>query len=246
MLARFLARRARLCLAASGYLKKFLQKANPKTYLLPSGIKLERLDPYRVPRPFRNGPIVFGWLGTVFRSEDVEDLKMVLRVFLEVMRNSPDIRLDIAGDGIYMGQVKEYFCRLNFPRPDCVRFLGWLPPDSVGAFIYEVDIGLNPMLRPSKFNRSKCPVSMLEFMACSKPVVSSRIGEVTEIIRNGTDGLIADNEKMFAQHMRILVNEPVFRMRLGSAARERAENVFSVDVLAAQMRNILLRQGLVE
>ena len=244
VLARFLARRSRLCVAASAYLRGFVSGANAATFLIPSGIKLRRLDPYRVARAHQSGPLVFGWLGTVFRTEDVEDLRMLLRAFLEVSRAGTDVRLDIAGDGLHMAAVRDYFRSLNFPQPDRVRFLGWLSPDSVGAFIYETDVGLNPMLRPSRFNRSKCPVSLLEFMACGKPTVSSRVGEVPEIVRNGTDGLIADSEKMFSEHMRMLANEPSFRARLGLAAKERVEKEYSIDVLAARFKAVLADRGI--
>ena len=76
------------------------------------------------------------------------------------------------------------------------------------------------------------------------PDKGGRVGEVPEIVRNGTDGLIADSEKMFSEHMRMLANEPVFRARLGQAAKERVEKEYSIDVLAARFKAALADRGI--
>jgi len=93
-----------------------------------------------------------------------------------------------------------------------------------------------------------CPMSVLEAMAYGKPVVGSRIGGIPELVLDGETGLLfeAGNVADLQARLDRLMGDGGLRRRLGDAARQRVETVFSLGRHNTGLLNIyksLLRAG---
>ena len=66
-----------------------------------------------------------------------------------------------------------------------VRFLGWLKPPAVKLAYFASDLVAAPSTYPDPFN-----LTLIEGMACSKPVIGSAFGAASEIIANGETGFV--------------------------------------------------------
>jgi glycosyltransferase involved in cell wall biosynthesis len=68
-----------------------------------------------------------------------------------------------------------------------------------------------------------CPLSLLQAMATSLPVVATAVGGVPEVVRPGRDGLLvrADDPGAFVRELGRLVDDAVLRSSLGEAGRQR-------------------------
>jgi glycosyltransferase involved in cell wall biosynthesis len=66
-------------------------------------------------------------------------------------------------------------------------------------------------------------------MSFGKPVVATRVGGVTEIMRDGETGFLKrlGDVTAMAAAVRVLANDPELSSRMGEAARVRAEQEFS-------------------
>jgi glycosyltransferase involved in cell wall biosynthesis len=73
------------------------------------------------------------------------------------------------------------------------------------------------------------PLSALEAMARSKPVVATRVGGTAEAVEDGASGLLVPPESpaIFAAAMERLMNDPALRRSMGRRARARAASEFS-------------------
>jgi GT2 family glycosyltransferase/glycosyltransferase involved in cell wall biosynthesis len=88
------------------------------------------------------------------------------------------------------------------------------------------DAAVAPLV-DSSFNRCKSDLKFLEYAACGLPVVTSRVVPYVLTVRDGEDGLLADNdEESWFQAIASLVEQPELRARLGAAARLRAQTEF--------------------
>lgn len=76
-------------------------------------------------------------------------------------------------------------------------------------------------------------LSLMEAMACGKPVVASRVGGVPELVRDGIDGILVDpgDAKGLAESIIRLLNDPALRTRMGSSGQSRVSE-FSWDATA--------------
>lgn len=231
---RKIARYASTCIAASGFLKDYLQKFNHRVYYIPTGVDAEVFRPNGYSD---NSRITFSWTGTVYHEEMLENVRFVLDCFSILAEKYNNIFLNIAGEGRFFKEINGYVA--NLKRKDRVILNSWISPDEIPRYLSDIDIGLLPLIHDTKFNRAKSPTKLFEYMAMAKPTVSSNIGEAARIIKDGKTGLLADTKEEFIGKMESLVNDHVLRRSMGDKARGMIERSYSTNVLGGRLYEIL-------
>jgi glycosyltransferase involved in cell wall biosynthesis len=141
--------------------------AGSKLTVIYNGIPLQPfLD---VPAPPPRGPAVFG---AVARLVPIKDHKTAIRAFSEVAREDPHCRLELAGDGPLLNELKDEAARLNLTGR--VVFHGEI--HDIPQFFRNVNVFLLSSLSEA------LPMSLIEAMAAARPVLSTAVGGVPEIV----------------------------------------------------------------
>ena len=99
-------------------------------------------------------------------------------------------------------------------------------PD-IGNVLADLDIFVLPSTEPDPF-----PTVVLEAMAAARPIVAFRHGGVCEMVEDGVSGLLCtpgETAEMAAALAR-LVAAPELRQRMGQAARQRLQTLFTREV----------------
>jgi glycosyltransferase involved in cell wall biosynthesis len=80
----------------------------------------------------------------------------------------------------------------------------------------------------------------MEAAACGVPVVATAVGGVPEIVQDGVTGLLTQpgDSLAIAGAMERLLREPEKAVRMGAAARRRAEEHFSVRRQVDQLSEV--------
>lgn len=234
-LTRKIARHANICITASAFLKDYISKFNRKVYYIPTGVDTEVFKP----RDSHNysSKITFSWIGTVYHKEMQDNIKLILTCFSALANKYDNIFLDIAGEGRYFQELNN--CVNNLRCRDRITINGWIPPDQIPEHLSNIDIGLLPLIQETKFNKSKSPTKLFEYMAMGIPTISSNIGEPARIIRDGDNGFLASTKEEFIKKMEDLISDPILRNRMGVRGRKTVENAYSLDVLSKRLYNIL-------
>jgi glycosyltransferase involved in cell wall biosynthesis len=154
-----------------------------------------------------NGAPIVGWIARV------TGVKNPMRA-LEVADALPDTRFVMAGGGDLLEQVKA-------AAPANVSVIGWADAaDLFGA----VDIVL------STSENEGMPVALIEAQLAGKPVVSTDVGSVSEVILNHETGIVTNkNAGSIASALESLVIDKSKREEMGRLAIARAQALFSVD-----------------
>jgi glycosyltransferase involved in cell wall biosynthesis len=86
------------------------------------------------------------------------------------------------------------------------------------------------------------PVSLIEAQAACRPVVSTNVGGVEDIIVHGETGYITEvgETEKFAAYINILLEDCELRNTMGEKGRERVVNLYSRQRLIKDMRNLYL------
>jgi len=95
---------------------------------------------------------------------------------------------------------------------------------------------------PFKFwPQIECPSTILEAMAIGKVVVTTSIGGVQEIVKNGKNGFVIppNDSKRLASIILHLLNEPEVREKIGKRAREHVEHFYDWRVITGNTINVL-------
>jgi colanic acid/amylovoran biosynthesis glycosyltransferase len=148
-------------------------------------------------------------------------------------RQGVDAELVLAGDGELRASIERH-CVLRGVA-DRVRITGWISGESVRK-----EIEASRALVLSSFAEG-LPVVLMEAMACARPVISTRIAGVPELVRDGQDGwLVAPgNVTELANAMRCCLEADTQQLQtMGASARLRALDRHDVDQSAQHLRRL--------
>jgi len=86
-------------------------------------------------------------------------------------------------------------------------------------------------------------LSILEAMCFACPSVATNVGGIPEVIDDNVTGLLAPagNTEALARAVEILIQEPARRATMGRAAKSRARDRFSIDVIVPQYEALYRR-----
>ena len=174
------ARVVSVCRAVEKALADRFHIAPRRSAVIYNGIELERLS--SVPRLRRGNSLTFG---TMARLVPVKDHESLLRAFAEVRSAYHGSRLRILGSG----QTEESLRRLavDLGLDQSVEFLGW--SNCVAEFLRSIEIFVLS-------SRSEgLPLTVLESMAAGRPIVSTAVGGVPEVLGNAQCGWLCPPER---------------------------------------------------
>ena len=183
-----------------------------------------------------NHKITFSWIGTFHKKEYIENIAFAIDCFRALRRDYADIFFEIVGDGIYKNDLETVISGCNDAH---IILKPWMDPNTIPDYLENIDIGLFPVVKDSKFNLAKCPTKLFEYMAMAKATISSSIGEPAEIIKDGQNGLLAKTKEEFIGKMRELIENENLRRKIGKNARRTIEECYSLKILGNQLYGIL-------
>jgi glycosyltransferase involved in cell wall biosynthesis len=144
---------------------------------------------------------------------------LLVEAFAQVHSDAP-LYLLLVGGGELENAVREQVAGLGLQGR--VRFLG------VRADVADILRASDVFVLSSRWEGN--PLSVMEAMAAGLPVVSTGVGGVPELVREGETGLLVPSEDAgaLAQAMQALVDDPVRRRAMGAAARQHAVAHFDI------------------
>jgi glycosyltransferase involved in cell wall biosynthesis len=144
--------------------------------------------------------------------------RMALRVLQLVRSREPEATLVMGGQDKGLKAVIEEEA-LQAGLGDVVRIAGFLDPAGKAREGAAADIYINTP------NVDNTPVSVIEAWAMGLPVISTDVGGVRQLIRDGETGLLVpdDDAEAMARAVLRLIDEPGLAARLSAAGRVAAE-----------------------
>jgi glycosyltransferase involved in cell wall biosynthesis len=118
-----------------------------------------------------------------------------------------------------------------------VEVLAWSQATEVAA-LQKFDVGIMP-LPDSPFERGKCGLKLLQYMACARPVVASPVGVNAEIVTNGINGFTASRHEDWVAALRALQDDGAKRANMGEAGRALVEAHYCLAVTAPRLAQLL-------
>jgi glycosyltransferase involved in cell wall biosynthesis len=203
-------RRASAVIAGNDYLAEYAGRFNRNVTIVPSSINIGTC------RRVANSNII-GWIGS---RTTLSYLKPLAPVFKQ---------LGIKPRVIASGDPRQ----LDFD----VEFHPWQLETEMEE-LAQFGIGIAP-LPDTAWERGKCGVKILQYMACGIPVVVSPVGVQQRFVQHGVTGFFAENEAEWIQRLRELMQNPELRAKMGTAAREVVAQEYDVTQAAQKVASVL-------
>jgi glycosyltransferase involved in cell wall biosynthesis len=207
-----------------------------KILVVPLGLELEPfLDgshsrgAFRRELNLKGGERLVGIVGRLF---PIKNHRLFLDAAALMARQERAVRFVIVGDGALRPEMEQYAHALAIA--DRVIFTGWrrdLP---------RIYADLDALVVTS--NNEGTPVSAIEAMAASCPVVATRVGGLPDLISDGETGYLVppgDAQAISAVMLRLL-KEPEMARRVGQAARAVVRKRFAAQRLVSDMERLYL------
>ena len=150
---------------------------------------------------------------------DVKGHAFLIEAAVEVVREFPNTRFVLVGDGAQRPDFEQKVAELGIQR----NFLFLGRRDDVPRILSTSDIAV----LPSK--AEGLPNAVLEYLATGLPTIATRVGGNAEIIQDGKNGLLvpAEDSSALAGAMLRLLRDPAFSVSLGQNGRDFVLREFS-------------------
>lgn len=195
-------------------------------------------NPVPVPEesPALNRRNIVLFLGRIERSKGIFDL---LDAISALRVPNPEIRLVCAGDG-ELESVKQYVERLAIG--DAVDFPGWIGAAEKRSLMSRAAVFVLPSYAEGM------PMSLLEAMAASVPVIATEVGGIPDVVTDSVTGFLfrpGDTAKLEQLLCRLMYDAGLGE-RIARAARDVIRRRFSAQQVVAQLEMVYAGLGLAD
>lgn len=251
---RYLAKKTNAIIAISALQKKDLVEvykiAPPeKIFTIPLGFNLEKylIDQdkkriiFREKYGFEPTDIIIGIIG---RIVPIKNHEMFVEVAALVKKKSGEnVRFAIIGDGESLSVIEKKSEALGLSYSYFLKKPKSKTTIVVTSWETEIDqvvAGLDIVVLTS--NNEGTPVSLIEAMAACKPVVSTNVGGVEDVITHGENGFLTqvNDVEAFAAHVNKLIADPSLREKIGKTGYDTVINRFSKNRLVSDVKKLYL------
>lgn len=208
-----------------------------RVILVNNGVDIEMID-----RLYRNHnrsevKIAYGFrpedpvIGIIARLVMDKGHEYLIRAIAHLKNKFPNIRLLVVGDGNYRPHLEKLSKELGLQKN--VLFLGNV--SDVTKPLSAMDIFSLPATWREGFG-----LSIVEAMACRRPVIVSNIWALNSLILDDNTGLLIEPKQIepLAEAIASLLKDPAKRLRIGEAGRKMTEEHFSVTRMAKEMSDV--------
>jgi glycosyltransferase involved in cell wall biosynthesis len=180
-------------------------------------------------------------IGIVGRLVPVKNHGLFLKAIAHVLKNSSKkIKAFIIGDGETRSDLEhmaaqsgiKFSTERDQQHPHPLIFTSWR------SDIDCINAGMD-IIALTSLNEGT-PVSLIEAQAANKPVVSTRVGGISDIVVEGKTALLADvtDTDTFCKHLLNLVEDDGLRTEMGSESSDYVTNRFSYQRLMTNMSGL--------
>lgn len=213
-------RHATLIVAGNEYLADRAKAAGAQNVaVVPSVVDVSR---YAL-RQDLTGPVhSIGWIGSPVTVPNLD----LIRDALNTLYREMDFRIVLIGAGTLD------------PFPDLPTIRQSWSEESELSIGQKFDVGVMPLL-DGPFERGKCGYKLVQYMAAALPMIASPVGVNRQIVEHGVNGYLADSTEDWLIALRGLMNNVQNNLKMGLAGRQKAEQMYNLQLTAPQLMKLL-------
>ncbi len=213
--------RSSLVLATSEFLADQTRNfSQSNIQVTPFGVDIVKFDSIQIKKPFNDNDIVIGTIKSLEKTYGIDKLIEAFRIVKSRQKELP-LKLFIVGNGSEENNLKK-IANEKIGQNDYI-FTGYINHDKIQDYHNMIDISV------FLSNQESFGVSILEAMACCRPVVVSNTGGLREIVDEGRNGYFVtpNDPEDAANAIEKLILSPELRIKFGQNGREKVKAFYS-------------------
>lgn len=182
-----------------------------------NGVDTATISPNTQPAMPAPGRVTVGFVGTL---KPWHGLDLLIDAMVLLRERWDQLRLLVVGDGPERARLDQRVTALGMA--DLAHFTGPVDSSQIPGLLTSMDIAVAPYPHIDGFYFS--PLKLFEYMAAGRACVTTRVGDLPDLIDDGQTGLLAppDDPQALARAIGQLIDAPSLRAQLGAQARQRA------------------------
>ena len=229
-------------IAITNYLKQFLIDKGidaEKIHLIPNGVDLELFNSSKyTTNEIQKLRESFHSKNLIVFSGALQDLNIIIDSAKNVVTEFPDTKYIILGDhrnhnlskNIWEKKVQEKGLEKYF------QFLGKKPREEIPKFLLCADVCIDSF-PDEPYYAAAHPIKLLEYGACGKPVVATKVSETEKLLTHEIHGYLASpsNSDEFAKFLKILLHSTELRDKMGNEFSNHIRKNFDWNKIAKDL-----------
>ena len=207
-------------IAGSHFNLTYARQHNPNTCLIPSGVPTADYL-IRKHDPISAQDIRLGWIGS---PSTMKYLSLISMALSRLADRGYKLTVVLAGTQQLTHPLTELAKQGRLHIEEIPTYQASDIPQIVNRF----DIGLMP-LDDTDWERGKCAMKCLIYMAGSKPTISSAVGEVLHIVQDSVNGYLASSVDEWEYKLIQLIKDVNLRNSFGVLGRDLVIKEYSTD-----------------
>lgn len=215
-------------------LEAWAKQYNPNVHIFHTTVKFSDYSTHT--KNYESDPerVVVGWIGTA--KDHYKNLALLSRVFQKLIpKISTPFIFVLIGERGYQ-KVRELFDRVPGLA---VEYVDYINPAETPRMIQGFDIGVNPLMERGEWNLARSSFKPYEYMACGVAQITSAVGEITRVVVDGVNGLLADSEEEWAEKLTRLIEDRQLRKKLGQGGQQTIREQESYEAILPRMVQII-------
>jgi glycosyltransferase involved in cell wall biosynthesis len=177
---------------------------------------------------------VIVFIGTLFPFSGLDGF---IRQFPQVLRELPEVKLLIVGDGPQRQELERIIAESDLEKQ--VIITGFQPYVTMPQYINLATICINPFLISEK-TMDIFPAKMVQYVACGKATVATALRGITTYLQGEEHGVVyVNNMEDMAREAVALLKSAKRRQELGNAGLEHIRQTYSYEKIARELEKIL-------
>ncbi|WP_052425206.1 glycosyltransferase family 4 protein [Streptomyces fulvoviolaceus] len=204
-----------------------LADGHPHTVRITPGVDTDRFTPGE---PASRRPRTVVYVGRMDRSSAWKGVDVLVRAFAQLVREVPDARLRLVGDGDALPDLRALAAELGVAER--LETPGGLSGEALTDAVRTAAV----LALPSRTEAESFGMALVEAMACATPVVGSDVGGIPHVVDDGETGLLVppgDPDALAAACAKLL-SDGGLADRMGAAGRRAAEERYAWPKLTAR------------
>lgn len=213
-------RNARIVIGGNRFLADYAARAGARRVeMIPTVVDTDR---YPAVPTRQNEVFTIGWIGSPSTAKYLFDIAPALAKVCEGGRG----RVVLIGSGT-----------LKLPGVP-VEIRAWSEASEVNE-LGACDVGIMP-LADGAWEKGKCGLKILQYMAAALPVVVSAVGVNGEIVEDGVTGFLVSMNDEWARSLAALRDNKSLRERMGCSGRAVVERSYSLESTAPKLASLII------
>lgn len=165
--------------------------------------------------------------------------QILLYTFSLVLKQVPDARLIIAGNGVLFDPCVKLAQALKIS--DSIVFLGATSHETVAEYMQNALVFAQHSIVPENGDTEGTPLAVMEAMCSGLPVVSTRHAGIMDVVKEGETGFLVDelDAEGMANHLIFLLQNPDKCREMGVKGSEFIKNTNSLERYITDLDKII-------